>query len=120
MELTPPVTRVDLADTCRLIPTRYPAVGVFDHIVKADDLQAVLELETWTNDRISTELGILHRLPKREWVTGKPLSTVIMAAYCHPRPGGGRFNSSDRGAWYAATSLDAAHAEVSYHRSAEL
>jgi hypothetical protein len=120
VELTPPVTRVDLTDTCRLIPTRYPAVGVFDRVASADDLEAVMELETWTNDRISTELGILHRLPKREWIVGKPLATVIMAAFCHPRPGGGRFNSDLRGAWYAATSLDTAHAEVAYHRTAEL
>lgn len=120
MELIPPVARVDVADTCRLIPTRFPAVGVFDRVASADDLQAVLELETWTNDRISTELGILHRLPKREWVLGKPLSTVIMAAFCHPKPTGGRFNSPERGAWYAALSLETAHAEVAYHRTAEL
>lgn len=120
MELTTPVTEVDLRDTCRLIPTRYPSVGVFDRVASAEDLNAVLELETWTNDRISTELGIVHRLPKREWVVGKPLSTVIMAAYCHPRPGGGRFNSEQRGAWYAATSIETAHAEVSYHRTLEL
>lgn len=120
MELTTPLTKVDLTDTCRLIPTRYPAVGLFDRVANPEDLNAILELETWTNDRISTQLGIIHRLPKREWVVGKPLSTVIMAAYCHPRPGGGRFNSEERGAWYAARSLETAHAEVSYHRTAEL
>ena len=120
MELRPPVSAIDISNTCRLIPTRYPAVGVFDRVASADDLTAVLELETWTNDRISTALGILHRLPKREWVVGKPLATVIMAAFCHPRPGGGRFNTEDRGAWYCATSLDTAHAEVAYHRTQEL
>jgi RES domain-containing protein len=77
-------------------------------------------LETWTNDRISTELGALHRMPMKEWVAGRPLASVIMAAFCHPRPTGGRFNSAERGAWYAANSLDAAHAEVVYHRTAEL
>ena len=39
---------------------------------------------------------------------------------CHPRPGGGRFNGPARGAWYAATDLESAHAEVAYHRTAEL
>lgn len=43
-----------------------------------------------------------------------------MAAFCHPRPGGGRFNGPDRGAWYAARILETAHAEVAYHRTAEL
>lgn len=48
------------------------------------------------------------------------MASVIMAAYCHPRLGGGRFNGADRGAWYAAESLATAHAEVAYHRGLEL
>ena len=43
-----------------------------------------------------------------------------MAAFCHPRTGGGRFNGPDRGAWYAATDMETAHAEVIYHRTREL
>ena len=43
-----------------------------------------------------------------------------MAAFCHPRPGGGRFSGPDRGAWYASLTLETAHAEVIYHRTAEL
>ena len=48
------------------------------------------------------------------------MASVIMAAFCHPRPGGGRFNGPDRGAWYAARSLESALAEVAYHRTVEL
>ena len=118
--MLPPVTPVRLTGTCRLVPSLYPSEGILDRIAAPDDLAAIIELESWTNDRVSTELGILHRLPKSEWVTGKPMSSVVMAAYCHPRPTGGRFNSPDRGAWYAATTLDAAHAEVIYHRTREL
>jgi hypothetical protein len=77
-------------------------------------------LESWTNDRISTELGLLHRIPKSEWVVGRPMASVVMAAFCHPRVGGGRFNGPDRGAWYAGTSRQTAHAEAVYHRTAEL
>lgn len=80
----------------------------------------IIELESWTNDRVSAELGILHRIPREEWVVGRPLSTVVMAAFCHPSPGGGRFHDSDRGAWYASLTLAAAHAEVIFHRTAEL
>jgi hypothetical protein len=43
-----------------------------------------------------------------------------MAAFCHPHPGGGRFDGADRGAWYAALDLDTAHAEVIFCRSREL
>lgn len=64
-------------------------------------------------------MGVLHRLPEDEWVTG-PQATVVMAAYCHPRPAGGRFNNAGRGAWYAARKLEAAQAEIAYHRTQEL
>jgi len=107
-------------NTCRLVPSLYPSVGILDRVASPDDLPFVLELETWTNDRISTELGILHRIPKEEWVTGRPMSSVIMAAFCHPRTGGGRFNDAGRGAWYASRDLATAQAEVAYHRTMEL
>ena len=48
------------------------------------------------------------------------MSSVVMAAFCHPRGGGARFNGSNRGAWYAGRSLRTAHAEVIYHRTQEL
>jgi RES domain-containing protein len=107
-------------NTCRLVPSLYPTVGVLDRIATPEDLPYILELETWTNDRISTELGLLHRIPKAEWVTGRPMASVIMAAFCHPKPGGGRFNDAHRGAWYAARDLATAQAEVAYHRTKEL
>ena len=34
-----------------------------------------------------------------------------MAAFCHPREGGSRFSSGDRGAWYAARAIETAIAE---------
>lgn len=118
--MIPSVRRIRWKDTCRLIPSVYPASGILDRIAAPGDLPSIFELESWTNDRISTELGILHRLPLEELVTGRPMASVVMAAYCHPRPGGGRFNGPDRGAWYAGRALETAHAEVVYHRSAEL
>lgn len=107
-----------LRNTCRLVPSIYPSAGILDRVASPDDLPFIFELESWTNDRISNEIGILHRIPPDEWVTGRPMASVIMAAFCHPRPGGGRFNS-DRGAWYAGTELETAHAEIVYHRTRE-
>jgi RES domain-containing protein len=43
-----------------------------------------------------------------------------MAAFCHPHPGGGRFNDASRGAWYAGFSIATAHAEAIHHRTREL
>jgi hypothetical protein len=104
----------------RLVPSRYPSVGLLDRVALPADLDAVFELEGWTNDRISGELGVLRTIPREEWVTGRPMASVIMAAYCHPRHGGGRFSSGDRGAWYCGRTLDTALAESIYHRTAEL
>ncbi len=117
-----PTTEVRLRRrrTHRLIPTRYPSVGILDRVASPDDLDAVFELEAWTNDRVSTELGILLRIPRDEWVVGTPMASVVMAAFCHPRPGGARFNGDDRGAWYASFSLETAHAEAVFHRGREL
>lgn len=114
------VTRLLAEGACRLVPSRYPTMGILDRVARPEDLPFLLELESWSNDRISTEHGILNRIPREEWVVGRPMASVIMAAFCHPRPDGGRFNGPDRSAWYAGLSLDTAHAEVVYHRTKEL
>lgn len=118
--MTPPETRIRWAATCRLVPSRYPSAGLFDRVADAGDLDALMELEAWTNDRLSVELGLLHTIPRDEWVLGEPMASVVMAAFCHPRPGGGRFSGPDRGAWYAGRALDTALAESVYHRTQEL
>jgi hypothetical protein len=105
---------------CRLIPSRFPVVGVFDRIAAPSDLEALLELEAWTNDRLSTQLGLLHVVPRDEWVVGRPMASVVMAAFCHARAGGGRFSGPDRGAWYSARTLETALAESTYHRTREI
>lgn len=120
MELSPVTSLVRWTGAPRLIPSRYPVAGLLDRVASPADLDAVFELEGWTNDRISNELGVLHTIPEGEWVTGAPMSSVVMAAYCHPRPGGGRFSTDERGAWYAARTLATALAESVYHRTAEL
>ncbi len=103
-----------------MIPSRYPSVGILDEIAAPEDLDAIFELEGWTNDRISNELGLLHTIPKEDWVTAQPMATVIMGAFCHPRPSGGRFNDDRRGAWYCSLAIKTAHAEAIFHRTREL
>jgi len=117
--LTPTLIHLELRETHRLIPSRFPPVGILDVIASPEDLPLIFELEGWTNDRISAELGILPLLPAADWVVGQPHASVIMAAFCHPRPGGGRFHDEDRGAWYAALDLQTAIAETVHHRTLE-
>jgi hypothetical protein len=120
MQLTAPQTLLRWKGAPRLIASRYPVVGLLDRVASPDDLDALFELEGWTNDRISGELGLLHTIPRAEWVTGRAMSSVIMAAFCHPRPGGSRFSSGERGAWYAAHAIETALEESIFHRTAEL
>ncbi len=120
MELNAPEALVRWKSAPRLVPSRYPVAGLLDRVADARDLDALFELEGWTNDRISAEVGLLHTIPRDEWVTGRPMASVVMAAFCHPREGGSRFSTGDRGAWYAARAIETAIAESVYHRTAEL
>jgi RES domain-containing protein len=97
----------------RLIPSRFPPVSAFERVESAEDLAAVMELEGWTNDRLVAER--LARLPQEDWVFGRPNASVVMAAFLHAAPGGGRFNGPGLGAWYAAAALTTAIAEVAHH-----
>ena len=116
---TPPVTDVQWHRTCRLVPSRYPTAGLFDRVASPHDLPELFELEGWTNDRLSNELGLLNVVPPDEWVVG-PMASVVMAAFCHPPAAGARFSDDTRGAWYAGRTLDTALAESLYRRTNEL
>lgn len=101
------------APTWRLIPTRFPPIDTFEAVASADDLAAVIELEGWTNDRLVANR--LARLPRDEWVFGRPNASVVMAAFLHAPVTGARFNGPDLGAWYCAMSERTAIAEVAHH-----
>jgi len=99
--------------TYRLIPSQYPPIGLFDTVATAADLLAVMDLVGWTNDRLVASR--IARLPQQEWVYGRPNASVVMAAFLHVSPTGMRFNSPDLGAWYAASEIETAAAEVGHH-----
>lgn len=115
-----PTASVRWRGTHRLIASRWPTVGVFDAVASADDLRDIIDLESWTNDRLQTEVGQLQRLPPARWVVGVPNASVVMAAFCHPSADGGRFTTAALGAWYAAQALETAHREVAHRRWLEL
>jgi hypothetical protein len=99
--------------TYRLIASRFPPIGLFDTIATAADLEPVMELAGWTNDRLVAER--IARLPQTEWVYGRPNASIIMAAFLHVGPAGGRFNAPELGAWYASAALVTAAIEVAHH-----
>ncbi|MHA6346433.1 hypothetical protein [Roseivivax sp. CAU 1761] len=38
------------AETIRLFPSRFPPINAFEDVASAEDLEAVMELEGWTNN----------------------------------------------------------------------
>ena len=81
-----------------------------------DLLDGIFELDNATNDRLLAESGLLPGIDARELVFGIPSYRIINAAFCHPAPNGSRFNSADRGAWYAGFELETSQVEVAYHK----
>lgn len=111
-----PLVDIDWHPSIRLIPSRYPTVGLYDAIADPADLDVVFAVEALTNPRIRDELGQLQLVPPDERVSG-PGSTPIMAAFTHLNPDGSRFSDGSYGVYYAAQSLETAVAEVSHHRA---
>jgi RES domain len=110
---------IDQRDTHRLIPAQYADGGVSVLARLTDDpetLDAIFELDNATNDRLLAESRLLPGIDERELVFGIPSYRIINAAFCHPAPAGSRFNSPDRGAWYAGFELVTSQAEIAYHR----
>lgn len=68
MSALAPTVRLRRRTMHRLIATRYPSHGILDRVASPEDLEAVFELEAWTNDRIANELGMLLRVPDRKSV----------------------------------------------------
>ena len=111
-----PVTPTQWRTSVRLIPSRYPTVGLFDAIADAADLDAVFVIEALTNPRIRDEVGQLQLVAPDERIVG-PGSVPVMAAFTHLNPEGSRFSDGSYGVYYAAQALDTAVAEVGHHRA---
>jgi hypothetical protein len=106
--------------THRLVPSRFPPIGVFDHVASPADAVAAMALESLTNDRIRIAIERSAALPDDDWVVGVPGATLVMAAFLHAAPEGGRFNGPKLGAWYAARDLQTAMRETIHHHTRRL
>jgi hypothetical protein len=109
------VARIRWAPSYRLVPSRFPPVGLFDRVARPEDLEFVLAAEQLTNDRLRDEVGELRLVPPEERITG-PGTTPIMAAFTHLNPEGSRFSDGTYGVYYAAREMATAAAESAHHR----
>jgi hypothetical protein len=119
--MKPQVTNVRQDNTHRLISARYDDDTVLNRIADdASELEALIELDSGTNDRLAGEANLLPGISVHELLFGVEHAPVVNAAFTHPHPEGSRFNGPERGAWYAAFELKTAQTEVAFHKSREL
>ncbi|MEO7071470.1 MAG: RES family NAD+ phosphorylase [Rhodanobacter sp.] len=111
----PPPKRIRWTQAYRIVPSRFPPVGVFDRIADPGDLEALFALEAMTNPRLRDELGALRLVPKTRRISG-PGSTPVMAAFTHLDPQGSRFSDGTWGVFYAGHSAATAVEETVFHR----
>ena len=110
-----PTHRVTWLPCWRIIPSRFPPIDLFERVAAPEDLAAILELESLTNDRLREEVGEIHLIPSADRMTGRGAG-YIMAVFTHRNPTGSRFSNGAYGVYYAAYTLDTAIAETRYHR----
>lgn len=119
--MTPRVRTIRQDDTHRLVPIRYSDESVIRGLAENDeDIHALLELESATDDRSLGESNLLPGISVHELLFGVPHARIVNAAFTYAHPAGSRFNHPERGAWYAAFELETATAEVAFHKSQEL
>ncbi|HWH40465.1 MAG TPA: RES family NAD+ phosphorylase [Usitatibacter sp.] len=110
------MARIAWRPSYRLVPSRFPPVGLFDRVASPEDLEFVLAAEGLTNDRLRDEVGEIHLVPPAERVSG-PGTTPIMAAFTHINREGSRFADGTFGAYYAGKELETSVAESAHHRA---
>ncbi|WP_442808180.1 RES family NAD+ phosphorylase [Trinickia soli] len=108
------LAHIDWSPAYRVIPTRFPAVNLFDRVASSEDFDALYALEAMTNDRLRTEVGELDLVPAEERCFG-PGCGPIMAAFTHLNPLGSRFSDGSYGIFYCAREARTAVAETRYH-----
>lgn len=110
----PQVRRVRWQQACRIVPTRYPAVNLFDRVADSADFDALYALEAISNERLRDELGQVERVAREDRLYGQG-SGPIMAAFTHLNILGSRFSSGQFGVFYAARERATAMAETRHH-----
>ena len=119
----PPTTLVRRNDTHRLIPSQHRDEGrtVLARLADSDaELADLYDLDNATNDRLLAENDLLPNIRVHELLFGVPYYRIVNASFTHAHPLGSRFNSPDRGAWYAAFEIRTAQAEIAFHRTLDL
>ncbi len=106
-----PKTQIQWSPCFRIVPSRFPPLGLFEAVTDPRDLEAVYQIEAMTNERLREEIGDISLVAPEERVSG-PGTTPIMAAFTHLNPEGDRFTNGDYGVFYASLTVETAVAET--------
>ena len=115
----PALARILQRGTHRLISSKYS-----EGRLSADDSEAagILQDMRDISDEATAWLPVesVPLLDSNEAVFGVAHSRIINAAFAYPHERGGRFNSPERGAWYAGFDLVTPQIEVGWHKTRAL
>ena len=111
-----PTAQIEWRPCFRIVPSRFPPIGLFEAVADPGDLEAVFQIEAMTNDRLREEVGDIALVAPEDRVSG-PGTTPIMAAFTHLNPEGDRFTAGSYGVFYASLTLETAIAETRHHRA---
>lgn len=90
----------------RLVPSRFPPIGIYENLLDPIELELAFELEALTNDRLRDAAGDIAYVPPEERIVG-PGCSVVMAAFTHVGVAS-RFSSGDYGVFYVGLEVETA------------
>lgn len=122
------ITAINDRALVRLVSETRHKPPVLRGLVDSDDEAEILaELEGETSARLIAEREGSPALDRRELAFARRAHDLrlygqshINAAFTYTRPGGNRFNTGERGAWYCAYDALTSAEEVGFHRTREL
>jgi len=102
--------------TVRLVASARLRDAVMASLADDDGLALLAEIEGATSGRLIAQERGYSQLTAAELVHGVPHAKFINASFAYAKPREPmRFNPAERGAWYAALSVETCIAEVGYH-----
>ena len=112
-----PVVTEAFPRTVRLVTTARLREAVLKPLVDSDDELALLgEIEGATSARLIAEERGISGLAANELVYDVPHARFINASFAYAKPRQpNRFNGANRGAWYAALTVETCLREVGFH-----
>ncbi len=113
MSAAPPVRRVSWKRAYRIIAARYPPIALFEEIADPEDWEALIDIESLTNERIRDEVGEISLVPPADRIRG-PGASFVMAAFTHVGVPS-RFSDGTWGVYYAGRTRACSIAETTYH-----